>query len=571
LLAVVLIAGLGVAGAAASSRRVTAGQSGNDIRRENARAGTTAWRLPQAPERAVEGYASETSVGPGQTLHLHVSTTPAARYRVQIYRIGWYGGAGGRLVACLPGCGKDEEGAERPVPPFDPSTGNLDAGWPVTDSIAVGADWVSGYYLAELVLTSGPNAASGGWIPLIVREPPARDSAILVQAPVNTWQAYNDWGGRSLYFNFSGVGDNHVSFNRPYDHDKMPTAAGNPPGNANLPQVLEFPLVRFLEREGYDVSYTTDVDVDRDPAELLAHRLVIVAGHGEYWTKTIRDALERARAAGTNLAFLGANIGFWQIRYENDRREVVEYRKATNDPEPDPAVKTTRFRTLVPPRPECELLGIQSLVEGGAQSIGIRDLAVNPAGLSDPWFTGTGFTATSVLPELVGYEWDLVTPGCSTPPLTVLFHYEGPVDSDAVRYRAPSGARIFSAGTLRYSWGLDDSTGHGDASLQQFTRNALDDLTRPAPPVSVRTRHVRRGIRILAPRHGDPRVRGVVVYRHRGTRPFAPGTPGTRRICISPRGVCVDRKPLAGVARYAAVALDRWRASAPTLSAPVQG
>jgi hypothetical protein len=144
------------------------------------------------------------------------------------------------------------------------------------------------------------------------------------------------------------------------------------------------------------------------------------------------------------------------------------------------------------------------------------------------------------------------------------------VDADAVRYTAPSGARVFSAGTLRFSWGLDDSTGHADPGLQQFTRNALDDLTRPAPPTFVRILAVRTGVRIAAGRRADPRVRGVVVYRHPGGRPFAPGTPGTRRICVSPRGVCVDRRPLAGLTRYAAVTLDRWRASVPVLSAPLR-
>src|SRR5205823_5779801 len=106
-----------------------------------------------------------------------------------------------------------------------------------------------------------------------------------------------------------------------------------------------------------DVSYTTDVDVDRDPSELARHRLVLTAGHSEYWTKAMRDGFEWARDQGTNLAFMGANTGYWQIRYADDRRTIVEYRNATADPEPDVLTKTVRFRDLVPPRPECELLG----------------------------------------------------------------------------------------------------------------------------------------------------------------------------------------------------------------------
>ena len=519
----------------------------------------------QAPGRAIEGYASEVSVVPGDVVQAHVSTVPAARYRIMVYRVGWYEGTGARLVACVPSCAGDELGSPRPMPPFDSTTGYLNAGWPVSDQITVGDDWTSGYYLVELVLTSGSHAGAGGWLPLIVREPAWQDSAILVQAPVNTWQAYNDWGGRSLYYNHTGVGDNHVSFDRPYDPAGLPTAAGPTPLlNINLPQTLEFPLVRFLERDGYDVSYTTDVDTDRDPTGLLRHRLVITAGHDEYWSKTIRDAFEQARDAGTNLAFLGANTGYWQIRYEDDRRTVVEYRKASADPEPDPALKTVRFRDLVPPRPECELLGVQF------GQIGIRDYAVNPAALSDPWFQGTGFTAASTLPGLVGYEWDAITQGCQTPPLTDFLHYEGHqyVNGDAVRYTAASGARVFSTGTLRFSWGLDPAALTADTRLQRFMRNALDDLTRPAPPILVQAARIRRGVRIRVEFHPDVRVLGVAVYAHAGMRWFTLSTRGVRLVCVTRAASCVDRRALRGrrATRYAAVVLDHWGSSFAQLS-----
>jgi hypothetical protein len=539
----------------------------NPVRSENALPGTQWWRLPQAPGRSIEGYASEVSAVPGDVVHLHISTVPAARYRVEVFRVGWYGGAGARLVACAPSCARDEQGTPQPEPPFDSTTGYVNAAWPVTDQIAVTDDWTSGYYLAELVLTSGPNAGEGGWVPLVVREPPSQNSAILVQAPVDTWQAYNDWGGRSLYYNHTGVGDNHVSFDRPYDPAGLPTAAGPTPLlNINLPQTLEFPLVRFLERGGYDVSYTTDVDLDRDPSELLRHRLVITAGHGEYWTKTIRDAFEQARDAGTNLAFLGANTGYWQIRYDDGRRTIVEYRKASADPEPDPALKTVRFRDLDPPRPECELLG----VEFG--QIGIRDYAVNPAALTDPWFSGTGFTAASTLPGLVGWEWDAITPGCQTSPLTDFFHYEGHqyVNADAVRYTAPSGARVFSTGTLRFSWGLDPAASTADPRLQLFMRNALDDLTRPAPPISLQAVWTRRGVRVRVLRRPDARVRGVAVYAHPGMRSFGLSTRGARLVCVTRGAPCVDRRALRQRSvRYAAVVLDPWGTSIPVLSPPI--
>jgi hypothetical protein len=425
----------------------------------------------------VEGYASEVSVAPGDVLRLHVSTAPSGSYRVEVYRIGWYGGRGGRRVSCVPGCQADRVGVSRRTPKPDPSTGLLQLSWPVTDSVRIGSGWLSGYYLANLVLTRGRFAGRGSSVPFIVRAPASRHALILVQAAVNTWQAYNSWGGRSLYWNHTGVGDDHVSFDRPYAQTGAPVNGGR---FANLPQAWEFPLARFLERYGYDVAYTTDVDTDRDPSELLRHRLVIAAGHDEYWTKTIRDAFDRARDQGVNLAFMGANTGYWQIRYQDQRRTIVEYRSAQRDPEPDPALKTVRFRDLTPPRPECTLLGVQFTGEGGIGSGDYTAIgsAYTPA---DPWFAGTGFTPDSVIPGIVGYEYDTIDKQCRTPPLTILFKYSTPnqPDAEAVRYTALSGARVFSAGTIRFATALDPLSIHADRRLQQFMHNALTDMTRP--------------------------------------------------------------------------------------------
>ena len=252
---------------------------------ENALPGTSRWNYARATEPAIEGYAPP-SVAPGDDLALHVSTRPAANYRVEIYRLGWYGGTGARLIACVPSCTTTERGNPEQVPTPDPTTGKIDADWPVTDQITVGTDWTSGYYIAQLVLTDGrpPLAAT---VPFIVREPSTQRSAILVVAPVDTWQAYNGWGGKSLYpYNSTdGVEAKVVSFDRPYAPASGPWSLLS----------HEVPVVHFLEREGYDVSYATDVDIDADPAELLRHRLVIVAGHSEYWSGAMRTAFDTAR------------------------------------------------------------------------------------------------------------------------------------------------------------------------------------------------------------------------------------------------------------------------------------
>jgi len=430
---------------------------------ENLRPGTPSWNLPDA-RTSIEGYASQVSALPGGAVQLHVSTSPEARYQVRVYRLGWYRGDGARLLACLPGCGLDEQGAEQPVGSPDPQTGYLRADWPVTDKFFVGRAWISGYYLIQLKLTSGPKSGSAGWIPLVVRSAAKRASAILVQVPINTWQAYNDWGGKSLYATPAGPGANHVSFDRPYDRQQQ--------GMFNW----EYQLVRFLERGGYDVSYTTDVDTDLHPAELLRHKLVMTAGHSEYWTRRMFDEFVAARDRGVNLAFMGANTAYWQIRYEDAHRTIVEYRSNELDPEPNPALKTNRFRRLMPPRPECKLVGVQ-IDQGVGTS---HDFTVNAAALGDPWLRGTGFTAGSVLPGLVGYEWDGVVRGCRVPAPTVLFQYEGPPsNADTVRYVAPSGARVFATGSLQFTWGLDSFGGHqADPRLQRFMRHALADLTK---------------------------------------------------------------------------------------------
>lgn len=443
----------------------------NVVQIENKQQGTQAWRVRLLPQHALEGFASEVSILPGQTLHLHVSSALRLKYRVVVYRIGWYDGTGGRRMPCM-AC-RVHRAAARAIPSPDPRTGMLSLTWPVTDAVPVGQGWVSGYYVADLVVQSGHYMGWGSWVPFVVRELPTRDAPVLVQASVNTWQAYNRWGGRSLYWNHTGVGDNHVSFNRPYDMSGAPAFGGS---QANLPTAWEFSLARFLERYGYDIAYTTDVDTDADPAELLRHKLDIVSGHDEYWTKAMRDGFDQARDSGVNLAFIGANIGYWQVRYEDSRRTIVEYRNAKLDPERDPMLKTVQFRNLVPPRPECELVGVQWGEIGDAAYTPVGAVSARP----DPWFAGTGFTGSETLPDLVGYEYDSLDKACEHPGTTILFESKRPnhLDADAVRYRVSSGATVFAAGSIRFAVGLDPLSGYDNPRLEMFMRNALNSTLR---------------------------------------------------------------------------------------------
>lgn len=454
------------------------GARANPITDENALPGTyTGWSDWDAQNRLIEAYASEVSVLPGDQIHVHVSTKPAAGYRIEIYRLGWYGGAGARLIRCVPDCASSNPvlGATQAIPAPDSSTGMINAAWPTTDVVTVGGDWVSGYYVAKVRLTSGSKGAAT--VPFIVRAPANRSKVALVQVSENTWQAYNNWGGKSLYDNNSTGGRAYkVSFNRPYART-----------NWSLFD-YEIQMVRFLEREGYDVAYQAELDAHNNPASLMGYSLVMVNGHGEYWTKEIRDAFDAARDNGVNLGFFGANLGYWQMRYEDNARTIVEYKSATLDPQPNTALKTDQFRLLNPPRPECRLMGIQ-YQEGNWAITGAnfyRDYVVNQAALTDPWFSQTGFVEGDVLGLAVGYEWDSLSLGCQSPLARVFFSYNGGSTQEAAhatRYVAPSGARVFSTGSLNWNWRLDDWFRTGDPSghvtdprLQQFTRNALNDL-----------------------------------------------------------------------------------------------
>lgn len=456
--------------ARAEHARVTASSL---VAAENALPGSVAGVLPNTAAGAIEGYAGEVSALPGDTLHFHVSTAGAAPYRIEIYRLGWYGGAGARLVGCAPSCGGVRAGQTFAVPA--PRTdGLVQAGWPVTDTFTLPPDSVSGYYRVRFVLAGGQ--ASSTFV--IVRAPPGARSAILVQVPVNTWQAYNSWGGRSLY-DIAGTAAraNSVSFDRPY--------AWSAPGNQS-PMGREYSFVLFLEQSGYDVSYQTDLDTDRDPMSLLAHRLVISLGHGEYWTQTMRDTFTAARDDGVNLAFMGANDVYWRVRYADGSRTVVDY-KSGDDPVRGSALQTGYFRSL--DSPECKLIGIQH--QGGELDWPAGDYNVVAGSLGQLWFAGTGFDATSVLRGLVGVETDSIPSwdhGASCGhKLTVFFHHEGGGDqlgdADATAYTAPSGATVFAAGSKRLVWGLADAPaasgraqGLVDPRLQRFVHNMLDDL-----------------------------------------------------------------------------------------------
>jgi hypothetical protein len=194
----------------------------------------------------------------------------------------------------------------------------------------------------------------------------------------------------------------------------------------------------------------------------------------------MRDAFDAAMAAGVNLACMGANSAYWQMRFEDAERTMVEYRWRAQDPEPERARKTEKFRDLLPKRPECLLWGVQ-YQDGLGKPAEPRHYQLTRECLSHPWMEGTGFEFPATLEGLVGYEWDAIQRGLEPPAATVFFHYDHPVsNADAVGFTAPSGARVFSAGSLQFSWGLDGwgRPDYADERLQRFMRNVFADLAR---------------------------------------------------------------------------------------------
>jgi hypothetical protein len=436
------------------------------IAADNAQPGTTAWRIPRgADTTVVEGYADRSSVLPGEPFRLYVST-PAARWTVAAYRMGWYAGAEGRLVwraSGLPG------GTQR-APVVD-SRRTVEAGWRPSLTVPT-LGWLPGDYLLLLTTPSG----GAHYVPIVVRSPSVAGRVVLLNA-VLTWEAYNVWGGYSLYGGPSGTFADRslaVSFDRPYDGD-----------GAVKFLAFEQPVVAEAERLGVPVAYETSVDVATDPGVLTGAAAVVSMGHDEYWTESERAAVLAARDAGTNLAFLGANAEYWRVRLGatsvGPDRLVVGYKDASLDPvaatgEPD---VTTRFRDGPRPEPESELTGLQYECFPAAGAY----VVIRP----DFWlFAGTGARAGTALPGLVGVEIDRAYPLPTTPrPLDVVAHSPVSCDgvatySDSAYYVAPSGAGVFATGTMRWTCALAGhcrSHGVDDATIG-FTRRVTDNLLR---------------------------------------------------------------------------------------------
>jgi hypothetical protein len=349
------------------------------------------------------------------------------------------------------------------------------AGWRPTATVPTDG-WPPGAYLLRL---QGDDGAQG-YVPLTVRSAGGAGRVVLVQA-VTTWQAYNDWGRSSLYHGPDGFLASRsyaVTFDRPYAEE---VGAGDFLGN-------ELPLITFAEHLGIPMAYATDVDLHEDPHLLDGARAVVSPGHDEYYSTAMRQALSRARDAGTNVLFLGANAVYRHIRLSAtglgpDRLET-DYKSSVLDPltASDPQESTTQWRSPPLSQPESALIG------GYYQCNPTQAHLVVAPKLS--WLTeGIGLHPGQVLGTLVGPEYDRVDLSAPTPhPLQVIFHSPLTCNnanpfkdaSDTTYYTAPSGAGVFDAGTGKWVCALNDTAcgpGWGDpasfAVVRAITRRLL--------------------------------------------------------------------------------------------------
>jgi hypothetical protein len=423
------------------------------VARENARPGTDGWRIadddtdPYAsnPDGWIEGYADATSVTAGESVSLFVDT-PAASFHVRAFRMGWYGGTRARLVwesAAI-------AGGRQPSLLIDPATGLVEAPWNVSTTIEITEAFPPGAYLFELETDAG----GAHYVPLTIRNDDVAATLLLMSA-VTTWQAYNPWGGCSLYDCYGNLDRDRadiVSFDRPYS-----PLYGH--GAADF-LTHELPLVAFLEEQGYDIDYVTNVDVDRDPALTTTRAAVISTGHDEYYSTPMRDAIDASVAAGVNVAFFGANAMYRHIRLEPGmtgapERRMVNYR-STDDPGAvaDPMQATVDWRDEPLSRPEAALIGIQY----GCARVRADMVLTNTSN----WvYEGTGAVDGQRVERLVGVEFDTFARLSVTPPsLEVLAASpvlcRGSWYEHVMAYHSTeTGAGVFATGTIDWICGLD--------------------------------------------------------------------------------------------------------------------
>jgi hypothetical protein len=445
------------------------------------------------------GFARETSYLPGQTAQFAVHCSTA--FTSSIWRLGHYGGDGGRRVAdAIAGTPVSQSNGTE-----NGTTRELDLGhWTTNLTWSIPADATPGVYL---VLVNRTSDSAKSHIIFVVREPVAvRRSSMVVKLSETTWgAAYNYAGqpgspftGRSLYGTSGGFDTNNraftVSFNRP-----VVTR-----GTHSVTHFFnaEYPLLKWVEQQGYDVTYLSSVDIDRDPSLLLDRTLVVSSGHDEYWSNGMWDAFTDARDAGVNLAYFSGNEMFWRVRFENDHRRMICYKDSLAGSNIDPGGWTGTHqdtRGMNPDRRAANSIhGLYFRVNG----IRNDDIVISAGDSTNPLWRDTPIEGVggNLGDGTLGFEWDAYEPGyLSMSPNIVrlsttsvgangfvsddngaVYDLDGTISHGMSLSLDPSGALVFAAGTCQWAWGLDDLHYNGGAvantTVRQATVNLLADL-----------------------------------------------------------------------------------------------
>jgi hypothetical protein len=436
----------------------------NVIQQENQAAGSDGWATPTARRAStqIQAYLSATSVRPGRVLTMYVSTfQDKTAYTIDVYRLGWYGGRGGRLMMTAKQTGQAQGYYDQlrgrlfgcRTCRIDTTLGLVEANWKAAYRLTIPNDWVTGVYMAKFTDAHGMQTYAAFDVA-------GNDHSdyVLVTADT-TVAAYNEWGGYSLYLWRYGTGGHarKVSFDRPV------SGWGDQQG-----LMYEIDGIRWAERQGYDMSYISSTDLHEAPDQLLNHKAYLTFGHDEYWSNEMRNGVTRARDAGVGLGFFAANVAYWQIRFEPDSRgasdrTIVCYKEAPLDPlfGTNNARVTTRWRETPVNQPENTLIGLM-----------YSSYAVQPNGF--PWVMGNGvqsdlLAGATFQPgarygcDIVGYEWDRTFPNGRTPTnlkvisaSPVVDHAGIPGLAQTAFYVAPSGALVFAAGTVDWTFALDN-------------------------------------------------------------------------------------------------------------------
>jgi len=466
----------------------------NIVRRENARPGSSDWQLTRVRVDKdnfrspwIEGYCSKQSVAPGEAIDIMVSTDPPRRFEIEIFRTGYYGGKGARLMKRL----GPLQGKAQPVPQPGPKDIH-ECRWEPAVQLVIPEDWVSGVYLGRLT-TIPDNPDDAYWqsyIIFIVRD--NRPADILFQCSDNTWQSYNRWPTKYSVYTHPKGGQGpwaDVSFDRPYGRQSQYTGIVNDPLSVGSGEFLSFeqPLSYFLEENGYDVTYCSNSDMI-SPDHGLKCKTFISVGHDEYWDIRQYRSVEKMRDEGVSLLFFSGNAVCWVSPFRANstgQPNRIIFRGGPYGAENQYAKDRQEKHGPFPERGPDEgyLMGVRNIdpVNGGGDWVVVKP---------EHWmFKGTGIKKGERIPGLVGWEYHGDPP--AIPGLEVVAGGTAWVGGDrpqkwcAVIYPGRKGNFVFNASTIFWCQDLSMPPGHTlpwshwsrphgpDERVQKITHNLL--------------------------------------------------------------------------------------------------